>query len=395
MKQYRLGFHYHTLACSPGGEAICVPGYVGVFLDSLAEHFESITCFLHSGLPGEAEEMDYTIRSANITLVDLGRRSSVPRRTLSANAITAPLRSRCKDLDLMLIRGPSPLLPAMANACQGLPSVLLLVGDYVAGIDGLPQPVWRKELIRAWACWNKVQQLRVAKRSLTFVNSRKLYDELKSRVPELAETWTTTLNATDFYTRADTCQKRPIHLLYTGRMDRSKGLADMTTALGMLVEQGYDACLDLVGWQEAGDPILAEIKADAERLGIAERVIDHGFKPLGEELFAFYKKTDIYLIASRLSEGFPRTIWEAMAHSLPVAATRVGSIPAFIEGAAELVEPGNPEKLAEGIRRLIDDGVHRRELMRRGLALARENTLEVQSAEMAKRIREWMDTRRQ
>ena len=143
-----------------------------------------------------------------------------------------------------------------------------------------------------------------------------------------------TLQATDFYERADTCQKRPIHLLYTGRMDRGKGLADMTAALGMLVEQGYDACLDLVGWPEAGDPILAEIKAEAERMGIAERVTDHGFKPLGEELFAFYKNADIYVIASRSSfEGFPRTIWEAMAHSLPVAATRVGSIPAFIEGA--------------------------------------------------------------
>ena len=101
----------------------------------------------------------------------------------------------------------------------------------------------------------------------------------------------------------------------------------------------YDAYLDIVGWPVPGDPILEEVMGQAREMGLEGRVVYHGFKALGEELFAYYKKADIYVIASRSSEGFPRTIWEAMAHCLPVVATKVGSIPAFIEGAAELVEP--------------------------------------------------------
>ncbi len=70
------------------------------------------------------------------------------------------------------------------------------------------------------------------------------------------------------------------------------------------------------------------------------------------------KKADIYVIASRSSEGFPRTIWEAMAHCLPVVATKVGSIPAFIEGAAVAGGARKPGKTGKMVSSsLIDEPV--------------------------------------
>ena len=71
-----------------------------------------------------------------------------------------------------------------------------------------------------------------------------------------------------------------------------------------------------------------------------------------------------------------------MAHSLPVVATRVGSIPDFIEGAAELVEPKNPTELAMAIRHLIHESNLRRDYIEQGQKLARQNTLDARSKEM-------------
>ena len=386
----RLGFHYHIPAQIKDG-CIYLPGYFGRFIDSLAGQVDRLDLFLHQPSPHETQFMDYPIQADNAYLYDLGPHNSVPRRLLHSGSITAPVRRQRDQLDALLIRGPSPLLPAVARAAGNLPIALLLVGDYLAGVDDLPQPRWRKELIRAFSWWNARQQEQVAARSLTFVNSHKLYRQLQPKVLNLVETRTTTLSEADFFVRADTCQQRPIHLLYTGRMDRAKGLLEMLQALEILLRDGEDVVLDLVGMAEKGDPILEELQARAAAAGLAERVKYHGYHTLGPDLFQYYQQADIYLLASKSSfEGFPRTIWEAMAHSLPVVATRVGSIPDFIDGVAELVTPGSAEDLVAGIRRLLQDGSLRRQRIASGLQLARTCTFEALVPQMIKAIEGWV-----
>lgn len=391
----RLGFHYHIPMMVNNQGQLCTPGYLGRFLDSMAAHCESLACFMHSPQPDERTQMDYAIQSPNIRWVDIGPHVSIPQRMLKSRKICEPLKKQRDTLDAMLIRGPSPLLPAVAKASGNVPVALLLVGDYLAGINDLPQPRWRKEAIRAWSYWNYRQQLAVAKKSLTFVNSHKLYEQFRPHVPHLYETRTTTLNANDFFEREDTCRARPIHLLYTGRMDRAKGLFHMVEAVATLVEQGEDIVLDLVGWPQKGDPVLEELSALAQRRRISERVIYHGFKPVGPELFQHYKNADIYVIASTSSEGFPRTIWEALAHSLPVVATRVGSIPLFLENntSVALADPGSFTALADVLQRVIRSADLRRTLISNGYRLARENTLEARAAEIVAALQDWLPKR--
>ncbi len=117
-----------------------MPGYQGRFIDSLASHCESVTCFLHSPLPEEKNQLDYRLHSANVTLVDIGPHVSVPRRLVGARRFVRPIQARRKDLDVLLIRGPSPLLPSIAWAVKGLPLALLLVGDMLSGITICPSP---------------------------------------------------------------------------------------------------------------------------------------------------------------------------------------------------------------------------------------------------------------
>lgn len=385
----RLGFYYHIPAVSkPDG--IYMPGYLGRFIDSLAGLCEQVVCFQHSPCTDELERMDYRITLPNVEWVDIGPRESAIKRTLFASRYTCYLGAYANRLDVFLARGPSPLLPAMI-AASPVPTALLLVGDYLKGIDDQPQPRWRKEAIRLWSRCNQWAQLRAALRSLTFVNSRVLYEELSSSISNLHEIRTTTLTESDFFERQDTCQSGPPYkLLYVGRMDRAKGLLNMAEAVVLLTQRGQDVVLYLVGWPEPGDPILDDLQEYARRQGIEDRLHYLGRRSMGEELFACYRAADFYLIASRSSEGFPRTIWEAMASSLPVIATRVGSIPAFIEGAAELIAPGQPAILADAIEHLLHNSSLRQNYIQHGMELARKNTLEFQSKIMITTLETWI-----
>ena len=386
----RLGFYYHIPAIRKSGE-ICVPGYLGRFLDELAYHVDCLTLFLHQPNPGEKVNFDHVLQASNIDLVHLPPRKSAPYRLLHAQKFSRFIKQHSQDIDALMLRGPTPLLPSLANADKSLPTILMIVGDYLAGIDSLPQPAWRKMLIRLMETVNYHEQLKVARKSLVFVNSKILFDQYDGIANRLIETRTTTLTKDDFYIREDTCQNRPIHLLYTGRMVPSKGLLDMVKALSLLVQQGEDVVLDFVGWPEKNSNILDQLNSTAKQEGVEDRVFYHGYKSVGPELFAYYKMADIYLIASQSSEGFPRTIWEAMAHSLPVVATRVGSIPDFIQGAAVLVEPRNPSALVEGIKCIISDSELRKDIVVKGFGLASQNTLEIQVSKMAGLIEAWVD----
>ena len=388
----RLGFHYHVPAMEKE-DSLFMPGYFGRFIDGLADQCKQFICFMHSPLPEEISILDYKIKSQNVKLVNIGPHGSIPKRMLAAPHIIRQIKQYRNDLDAMLIRGPSPLLPAVAVACGNLPVALLIVGDYLAGVDYLPQPRWRKEAIRAWSWWNTQGQLRAAKRSLTFVNSHVLYQQLNGKVPNLIETRTTTLTEKDFFLRENTCQNKPIRLLYTGRMARAKGILDILEAVNWLVNQGEDIVFDLVGMIEKGDPVLDELSMKAREYGISDRVKFHGYRPVGPELFRFYEQSDIYVIASQSSfEGFPRTIWEAMAHCLPVIATNVGSIPDFLINNKEavIIPSKDVRAMVDAISKLLNNSSFRRNIISNGYKLSLGNQINKRSQEMIQALQLWI-----
>ena len=86
----------------------------------------------------------------------------------------------------------------------------------------------------------------------------------------------------------------------------------------------------------------------------------------------FVRQADILVLPSH-SEGFPYVILEGMAAGKAIVSTRVGAIPSMLDDRGTrpcglLVEPKDPDDLAEALGRLMDDPALRVELGRRARA---------------------------
>ena len=105
------------------------------------------------------------------------------------------------------------------------------------------------------------------------------------------------------------------------------------------------------------------LKAQAEKLGIADRVVFTGFL---EDTAAILSLLDIVLLASTIPEACPRTIIEAMAAGVPVIATPLGGSKELVTPETGILVPAeDADAFAEAITQLAEDTQRR---MRMGQA---------------------------
>jgi type III pantothenate kinase len=160
-------------------------------------------------------------------------------------------------------------------------------------------------------------------------------------------------------------------LLCVGRMVERKGIGNVIEALAGLPDT------ELV---IAGGPPRAELADDAEarRLravaadcGVAERVDLRGRVERGE-LPALLRSADV-VVCAPWYEPFGIVPLEAMACGIPVVASAVGGmIDSVVDGVTGLhVSPRDPERLASGLRSLLDDPARRASLGLAGVRRAR------------------------
>ncbi|MBK8267398.1 MAG: glycosyltransferase family 4 protein [Planctomycetes bacterium] len=141
------------------------------------------------------------------------------------------------------------------------------------------------------------------------------------------------------------------NVLCVGRLSKEKGHLILLDAIAELRKRGLKTKLTLVG----DGPMRETIKSRIQTLGLNSDVTLTGaLDP--ESVASQYAQADVVVLAS-FSEGVPVVLMEAMAHGLPVVATRVGGVPELVEHASNgvLVAPGNIEELAAGLERVLSD----------------------------------------
>jgi glycosyltransferase involved in cell wall biosynthesis len=143
----------------------------------------------------------------------------------------------------------------------------------------------------------------------------------------------------------------------TGR----KNFANMARAFALAHKQGIRHTFVVCG---------RDVERYADELPLREMGIERDVRFLGwveqEDLPALYNAADLYLYPTRL-EGFPIPITEALACGCPIVTSRGGVFPEAAGDAAVYVDPEDPEDIAAGIRRVLEDPVLRKSLREKGL----------------------------
>lgn len=157
----------------------------------------------------------------------------------------------------------------------------------------------------------------------------------------------------------------PLRLCVIGSVNglHSKGQDVAVAALGRLAQRGVDASLDLVGpVTDLG--FAQELRQDAERLGVSERVRIPGESREIDDVIA---ASDIVLMCSRI-EPLGLVPAEALTRGRPVIAARTGGLPEVVlDGETGLlVEPGDPKALGDAVASLAAEPERARAMTARG-----------------------------
>jgi len=140
-------------------------------------------------------------------------------------------------------------------------------------------------------------------------------------------------------------------ILSIGNLTEIKGHRFLLEAMKRVLEFDSEIICVIIG-RGRDENILKNI---SKNLGIEKSIrfipgIPH------EDIPIWLNASDIFVLPS-LDEGFPTVIPEALGCGLPVVATRVGAIPESIDNRniSILVEPGDSEMLADGIKVALDN----------------------------------------
>lgn len=139
---------------------------------------------------------------------------------------------------------------------------------------------------------------------------------------------------------------RKPQLLFVGRLNAQKGLADLIDALTTVRE---DATLDVVGDGPDRDSLVAQ----TSRLGISNRVRWHGQLPPAK-VAPLYRDACLVVIPSR-EEGLGLVAAEALLSETAVVAYRSGGIVDLVEDGVtgRLVDEGSISQLGDAINQLL------------------------------------------
>ena len=218
-------------------------------------------------------------------------------------------------------------------------------------------------------------------------------DKIKERFPNYASICRTVNNGVDanyfvpaYSDRSQSVKKAP-QLLFVGRISPEKGIHDLIDAFVKVVAKHPKAILTIAGPHiVVAKELLFDLQPEPEvralkyfysvdylehiksRIpkAISSQVIFTGSLPQ-QELLPYYQNADLVINPS-LSEAFGMSLVEAMATATPVVATNIGGMPEIVEHdrTGLVVEPGNPQALADAISKVISNPVKAKMMSRAG-----------------------------
>lgn len=162
-------------------------------------------------------------------------------------------------------------------------------------------------------------------------------------------------------------EREPNCILFLGWFNRGKGVYDLVDAASILAEKQLDFKLDFYGTKE-----IDQLTAYVASKNLEECVTVHGWADDETKLGALYRSAALVLPSH--TEGIPNVVLEAMATRTPIIATRVGGLAEILRDGdnAIVIEPKNPQDIAEKIEFAINNSTYCRNLADRAFQEAKK-----------------------
>lgn len=158
-----------------------------------------------------------------------------------------------------------------------------------------------------------------------------------------------------------------VAILSVGTLVGRKGHPDLIAALAGLAH--LDWRLTIVGSADLDPAHAAEVRAAIAAAGLDARIRLAGAVPAAD-LAGHYDRADLFVLASHY-EGYGMAYTEALAHGLPVVATRGAAVAEAVAAGAVLADAGDPDSLRLALAPLLSDPAARRAAADRAAAAAR------------------------
>lgn len=164
-----------------------------------------------------------------------------------------------------------------------------------------------------------------------------------------------------------------IRLLYAGRIRSDKGVHIAIKALGRLVQDYNFQNIELLIAGSGDRDYLTFLEYLVRRHRLEKYVTFLG-QQTKEAMPALYHQTDIFLFTSVWQEPFGRVLIEAMAAGVAVVGSTVGGVTEILRDneTALTYPPGDAEKLAAQVARLIESPELRQQVATAGKRVAVE-----------------------
>lgn len=337
----RASFSYPT-TLGPGSG---LPAYY------VSQHMSVDTLLLARHQPGQPRSIGRHVRL---------RLFRVPNPVLSSGdgrLWRRPWRAGIKLLGMLLfaVRGAPYLVafrPQVVHIHTPLPLALAAVGKLmrakvVVTVHGTD-----------FATLRRSRMLRIAVRILAdriFFVSRSMNQSLAALFPDKRLVYTP--SGVDPTLFANTQAERRRQLICVANLRWQKGYPALLEAFRDVSERLPDYSLVVVGDGDLRDELIARVG----KMNLVGKVQFTGRIPQ-EDVARLLNESELY-VSSSVSEGFPKSMLEALACGLPVVATGVGSCGEVVRDneVGLVVPPGEPSEFADAVVRMLTDrGLYQR-----------------------------------
>jgi glycosyltransferase involved in cell wall biosynthesis len=147
----------------------------------------------------------------------------------------------------------------------------------------------------------------------------------------------------------------PVRLLFVGRLSPRKGPQVAVATLQALLARGVDARLQLLGSVFEGyEWFETELRGTVAAAGLTDRVEFLGFR---SDVWPVLAGSDVVLVPSVLEESFGLTAVEAVLAARPLVVSDGSGLREAAAGyaSAQSVAPGDPQRWADAVQRVLAD----------------------------------------